>query len=113
MAMRSFMLRDFVVVRLKGVWLQAERQLAKSLDDIEIVRGARRNLMSQGREKLCSQVSEIPVGGVSGLFTEIDAKIGARVMVFSLDQDIRRIMIVILNKDMLAHVFYFPIKFYA
>lgn len=84
----AFILRDLLVVRLKGVLMQAERQLAKSIEGVEMVKAMRQNLISQGREKLCSQVSEITGATVSGLFTDSDTKIGERVIVFSLDEDL-------------------------
>lgn len=88
MDVKAFILRDLVLVRLKGVLTQAERQLAKSEDGIEMVKAMRQNLISQGRDKLCSQVSQITEATVSGLFTDIDVTIGERIIVFSLDQDL-------------------------
>ena len=88
MDVKAFILRDLVLVRLKGVLTQAERQLAKSEDGIEMVKAMRQNLISQGRDKLCSQVSQITEAAVSGLFTDIDVTIGERIIVFSLDQDL-------------------------
>ena len=88
MDVKAFILRDLVLVRLKGVLTQAERQLAKSPKGIEMVKAMRQNLIAQGREKLCSQISEITGAKVSGLFTDIDATIGERVIVFSVDQDL-------------------------
>ena len=88
MDVKAFILGDLVLVRLKGVLTQAERQLAKSEDGIEMVKAMRQNLISQGRDKLCSQVSQITEAAVSGLFTDIDVTIGERIIVFSLDQDL-------------------------
>ena len=88
---RAFILRDLVLVRLKGVLTQAERQLAKSTDGVEMVKAMRQNLISQGREKLCSQISEIIGANVSGVFTDIDTTIGERVIVFALDKDLETI----------------------
>jgi uncharacterized protein YbcI len=88
MDVKAFIIRDLVVVRLKGVLTQAERQLAKSSEGIEMVKAMRQNLISQGREKLCAQVSDITGTTVSGLFTDIDVGIGERIIVFSLDQDL-------------------------
>ena len=88
MDVKAFILRDLVLVRLKGVLTQAERQLAKSEDGIEMVKAMRQNLISQGREKLCSQVNQITEATVSGLFTDIDVTIGEGIIAFSLDQDL-------------------------
>jgi uncharacterized protein YbcI len=85
---KAFIIRDIVLVRLKGVLTPAERQLAKNPDGIEMVKKMRQNLISQGREKLCSQISEITGTEVIGLFTDIDTKIGERMIVFTLAKDL-------------------------
>ena len=51
---KAFMLRDLVLVRLKGVLTPAERQLAKNAEGIDMVKRMRQNLISQGLERLCS-----------------------------------------------------------
>ncbi|MEC4675241.1 MAG: DUF2294 domain-containing protein [Nitrospirota bacterium] len=85
---KAFILKDMVVIRLKGVLTPAERQLAKNPDGVDMVKAMRQNLIAQGRGKLSQQLSEITGATVLGLFTDIDAQIGERVMVFSLDQDL-------------------------
>jgi len=88
MDVKAFIIRDLVLVRLKGVLTPAERQLAKSEDGVEMVKAMRQNLITQGRERLCTQLTEITGASVSGLFTDIDTQVGERVIVFSLDQDL-------------------------
>lgn len=85
---RAFILRDIVLVRLKGVLTPAERQLAKNAEGIDMVKRMRQNLISQGREKLCSQISAITGMDVTGLFTDIETQIGERVIVFTLEKDL-------------------------
>ena len=85
---KAFILRDMVLVRLKGVLTPAERQLAKNPEGVEMVKQMRQNLISQGREKLCSQISAITGTEVTGLFTDIETQIGERVMVFTLENDL-------------------------
>ena len=53
-----------------------------------MVKAMRQNLISQGREKLSEQLSEITGASVSGIFTDIDTQIGERVIVFSLNEDL-------------------------
>ncbi len=88
MDVKAFIIRDLVLVRLKGVLTPAERQLAKSEDGVEMVKAMRQHLITQGRERLCTQLTEITGASVSGLFTDIDTHVGERVIVFSLDQDL-------------------------
>jgi len=84
----AVVVRDLVVVRLKGVLTPAERQLAKTMEGVEMVKRLRQNLITQGRDKLCEQVSEITGATVLGVFTDIDAQLGERVFVFTMDRDI-------------------------
>ena len=85
---KAFILKDLVLIRLKGVLTPAERQLANNADGIEMVKAMRQNLIAQGRGKLSEQLSEITGATVLGLFTDIDTQIGERVIVFSLSQDL-------------------------
>ena len=91
MDVKAFIIRDLVLVRLKGVLTPAERQLAKNPEGIEMVRRMRQNLIEQGREKLSTQISEITGAKVTGLFTDIDTQIGERIIVLTLDQDLEAI----------------------
>jgi len=84
---RAFIVRDLVVVRLKGVLTPAERQLAKTAEGVDMVKRLRQNLIAQGREKLCEQVSEITGAKILGVFTDIDVQLVERVFVFTMDRE--------------------------
>ena len=85
---RAFIVRDMVVIRLKGVLTPAERQLAKTSEGIEMVRRLRQALITQGRERLCTQISDIMGAKATALFTDIDTQVGERIFVFSFDRDL-------------------------
>ncbi|MCS6898080.1 MAG: DUF2294 domain-containing protein [Nitrospira sp.] len=85
---RAFVVRDLIVVRLKGVLTPAERQLAKTPEGVEMVRRLRENLIAQGRDKLCEQVGEITGAKILTVFTDIDVQIGERVFVFVMDREV-------------------------
>jgi uncharacterized protein YbcI len=86
---RAYIVRDLVVVRLKGVLTPAERQLAKTAEGIEMVKRLRQTLIGQGRDKLCEQVSDITGARTLALCTDIDVPIGERVFVFTVDREIQ------------------------
>jgi uncharacterized protein YbcI len=86
---KTFVVRDLVVVRLKGVLTPAERQLAKTAEGIDMVKQLRQNLIALGRDKLCEQVNKITGAKTLALFTDIDVTIGERVFVFTVDRDIQ------------------------
>jgi uncharacterized protein YbcI len=85
---KAFIVRDMVVVRLKGVLTPAERQLAKTPGGVEMVKQLRQNLIAQGRDKLFDQVTEITGVKTVALFTDIETQVGERVFVFTLDRDL-------------------------
>ena len=85
---RAFILRDIILIRLKGVLTPAERQLAKSEDGIEMVKRMRQNLIAQGRESLSGQMNNIAGVKVTGLFTDIDVQSGERMIVFTFERDL-------------------------
>ena len=85
---RAFIIQDIILVRLKGVLTPAERQLAKNPDGVGMVKQMREHLIGQGRKKLCTQISEITGVNSVALFTDIDAQIGERIMVFTLETDL-------------------------
>ena len=86
---KTFVVRDLVVVRLKGVLTLAERQLAKTVEGVDMVKQLRQKLIALGRDKLCEQVSNITGAKTLALFTDIDVQIGERVFVFTLDRDVQ------------------------
>ncbi len=88
---KTFVVRDIVVVRLKGVLTPAERQLAKTAEGIDMVKRLRQNLIALGRDNLCEQVNKITGAKTLALFTDIDVQIGERVFVFTVDRDIQSV----------------------
>jgi len=85
---RAFIVRDLVVVRLKGVLTPAERQLAKTPEGVDMVKRIRQTLIAQGRDRLFEQVADIIKAKVLALFMDIDAQIGEKVFVFTADRDL-------------------------
>ena len=85
---RAYIVRDLVVVRLKGILTPAERQLAKTAEGVDMVKRIRQTLIAQGREKLFEQVNNITGAKALALFTDINAQIGEKVLVFTVDRDL-------------------------
>ncbi|MBA2487350.1 MAG: DUF2294 domain-containing protein [Nitrospira sp.] len=85
---RAFMVRGMLVVRLKGVLTPAERQLAKTSEGIDMVKRLRQNLIAQGRERLCEQVTDLIGIRITALFTDIATTVGERMFVFTLEADL-------------------------
>ena len=85
---RTFILKDMIVVRLKGVFTPAEEQLAKTREGAELIKRLRTQLLETSKDKLEQIVSSITGAGVLSLHTDISTRRGERIIIFVLDRDL-------------------------
>ncbi|MDQ1290790.1 MAG: hypothetical protein QG615_580, partial [Nitrospirota bacterium] len=60
----------------------------KSAEGVDMVKRIRQTLIAQGRERLFEQVNGITGAKALALFTDINAQIGEKVLVFTVDRDL-------------------------
>ena len=85
---RTHLVDDMVIVRLRGVLTQAERQLAKSEDSEKgrrLIKEMRGELLENARTLLESVIKDITGRNVVSLHTDISTSVGERVIIFTLD----------------------------
>lgn len=85
---KTYIIKDMVFVRLKGVLTPAEEQLSKTAEGAELIKKTRMQLLEGARVLLENIVSEITKCQVRSLHTDISTKTGERIIVFTLDQDL-------------------------
>jgi len=88
METRSYIIRDMILVRLKGVLTPAEKELSKTQDGASLVKQTRAQLLESARPLLETIVLDITGCRVQSLHTDISTKIGERVIIFTLDKDL-------------------------
>lgn len=86
LVVKTDLLRNMVIVVMKGILTPAEQQLAKSQDGLLSIKQMRSNLVETGSEQLYAIIEECTRKTVTSLFTDISTRTGERVMVFMLDQ---------------------------
>ncbi len=85
---RSYIIDDMVLVRLKNVLTPAELKLAESEGSERgryLIKQVRQQLIEQGRALLDAVIRDILQVNVISLHTDISAKTGERVIVFTLE----------------------------
>ncbi len=84
---KTYLIDDFVLVRLKGVLTQAEYQLAKSDSSKgrDLIKQIRIELLEKGRVLLEAVIESITGRRITTLHTDISTVIGERVIIFGLD----------------------------
>ncbi|MBI3008098.1 MAG: DUF2294 domain-containing protein [Candidatus Omnitrophica bacterium] len=85
---KTYILKDMVFVRLKGVLTPAEEQLAKTAEGADLIKKTRVQLLESARILLENLVSDITGCQVRSLHTDISTKTGERVIIFTLDQNL-------------------------
>ncbi len=86
---RTDILRNMVIVTLRGVLSLAEQHLSRKEDGMALVKELRRQLVEQGRPELEEIVNRITAARVVSLHTDVSTKTGERVFIFVMDRDIK------------------------
>lgn len=87
---RTFLIEDIVLVRLKNVLTPAELKLAESEEAKRgryLIKQVRQELIEQGRPLLDAVIQNILGIDVISLHTDISARTGERIIVFTLERE--------------------------
>ena len=82
---RTFVIEDMVLVRLKRVLTPAEEKLAADTEGAKLVKEVRMRLIENSRSLIEKIVEDITLAKVVSLHSDISSKTGERVIVLCLD----------------------------
>ncbi|NJN43268.1 MAG: DUF2294 domain-containing protein [Anaerolineae bacterium] len=85
---RTFILRDMILVRLRGILSLAEQKLSENSDGRTLVKETRRQLFESSRPLLEKIVLDITGTNIVSLHTDMSTKTGERIIVFTLASDL-------------------------
>ncbi|MBU2563130.1 MAG: DUF2294 domain-containing protein [Actinobacteria bacterium] len=88
METKTYIIKDMIFIRLKGVLTPAEEQLAKTADGSELIKKTRIQLLEGARLLLENIISGITGYQVKSLHTDISTKTGERIIIFILEQNL-------------------------
>jgi uncharacterized protein YbcI len=84
---KTYLIQDMVLVRLKGVLTPAESQLIKA-EGVELLKQVRAKLFETGRDLLKRSVGELTGSKVVSMHSDLSTKTGERVIIFVLSVNI-------------------------
>lgn len=84
----TFIIKDAVLIRFKGVLTPAEQQLAKTPEGALLIKKTRVQLLHGARTLLKNIVMDITNCNINSLHSDISTKTGEKVIVFILDRDL-------------------------
>jgi uncharacterized protein YbcI len=85
---RTWIIQDLILVRLKGVLTPAEEKLARDEEGHRLVREVRRQLLEGSRAMLDEMILLVTGTRVISLHSDISTKTGERIIVFTLSEDL-------------------------
>jgi uncharacterized protein YbcI len=84
----TYIIKDMIFVRLKGVLTQAEEQLAKTSDGADLIKKTRVQLLEGARALLKNIVIEITGCRIKSLHSDISTRTGERVIIFIVEKNL-------------------------
>ena len=87
---KTYIIEDMVLIRLRGVLTPAEGHLAKDEDGIHLIKQVRAKLLENSNGILADSIKGITGCSVISFHTDISTKTGERVIVITLDDDLQR-----------------------
>ena len=85
---KTYIIKDIVFIRLKGVLTPAEEQLAKTIEGAILIKKTRVQLLEGARFLLENIILDITACAVKSLHSDISVKTGERIIVFTLDRNL-------------------------
>jgi uncharacterized protein YbcI len=84
---KTYIIKDMIFVRLKGVLTPAEEQLTKTAQGADLIKRTRVQLLENGRPLLQNLILDVTGSQVKSLHTDISTKSGERVIIFVLEDN--------------------------
>lgn len=87
---RSHIIEDMVLIRLKGVLTPAEQHLAKDADGIQLIKQVRAKLLENSSKMLEDVIMGITGIRVVSFHTDISTRAGERVIIITFEQNVEK-----------------------
>jgi len=89
---RTHIVEDLIVVRLKGVLTPAEQQLSTSAEGVELIKDMRSRLRESAKAEFSRVISDATDVAVRDILTDISTASNERVFVFVLDSNLGKLL---------------------
>jgi uncharacterized protein YbcI len=90
LTVKTDILRDMVIVVLKGILTPAEYKLSETTEGLLSIKKIRSDLVESGREKLNEIIKEQTGDEVVAFHTDLSTRTGERIMIFKLANDLEK-----------------------
>lgn len=85
---RTIIIQDLIIVRLKGFLSQSEQKLAESSQGIELIKKLRTTLFENAREYLETLIKEVIDVNIISTHSDVSTKTGEKIIVITVDENL-------------------------
>ena len=89
---RTIILQDLILIRIKGFLSVSEKSLAQTKDGVELVKKVRSALFENARERLEETVKSVIDVEVVSTFSDVSTKTGEKIIAVVVDRDIEKMI---------------------
>jgi uncharacterized protein YbcI len=87
---KAYIIDDMILVRLKGVLTDAEKQLTRNQEGRDLIKKVRATLLENAKALLSKVIKDIVDIDVISLHTDISTLTGERIIIFVLSQNLNK-----------------------
>jgi len=85
---KTYIIQDFILIRLKGVLTPAEAHLATNSEGAQLIKQIRAKLLENARKMLESIIKEITGCAAKSFHTDVSTKTGERFIIITFSEDL-------------------------
>lgn len=85
---RTLIIQDMIIIRLKGFLSQSEQKLAENSQGVELLKKVRTMLFENARPYLVSLIKEIVDVAVISTHSDVSAKTGEKIIVITVGENL-------------------------
>ena len=85
---KTTIIQDLIVVRLKGFLSQSEQKLAENTQGVELLKKVRSTLFENAREYLENLIKEVVDIDIVSTYSDVSTKTGEKIIVLALDKNL-------------------------
>ena len=85
---RTLIIQDLIIIRLKGFLSQSEQKLAENSQGVELLKKVRTMLFENSREYLVDLMKEVADVNVISTHSDVSTRTGEKIIVITVDEDL-------------------------
>jgi len=85
---RTLIIQDLIIIRLKGFLSQSEQKLAENSQGVDLLKKVRMMLFENSREYLVDLMREVVGVNVISTHSDVSTKTGEKIIVITVDEDL-------------------------